>query len=88
MNEGLARWQLATGSTLLEGAVAHLGRPAQWLLLGYLLIWRFFVGSALMSACGVTAHAMVPLSGSDTADMVVQGLLPSAVAAGPVQLAR
>ena len=26
LNEGLARWQLASGSTLLEGAVRHLGR--------------------------------------------------------------
>ncbi|MCB0417632.1 MAG: Nramp family divalent metal transporter, partial [Bdellovibrionales bacterium] len=25
INEGLARWQLATGTTLLEGWVRHLG---------------------------------------------------------------
>ncbi len=30
LNEGLARWQLATGSTLLEGRVAHLGRAVAW----------------------------------------------------------
>jgi Mn2+/Fe2+ NRAMP family transporter len=55
LNEGLARWQLATGSTLLEGCVAHFGRPVQWLFLAYLLIWSYFVASALMSACGATA---------------------------------
>ena len=86
LNEGLARWQLATGSTLLEGAVAHLGRPAQWLFLGYLLIWSFFVGSALMSACGVTAHAMLPLWGSANADKIVYGLLHSAAAVVLVKL--
>jgi Mn2+/Fe2+ NRAMP family transporter len=61
LNEGLARWQLTTGDTLLEGAVRHFGRPVQYLFLLYLLLWSFFVGSALMSACGATAHAMLPV---------------------------
>lgn len=61
LNEGLARWQLATGDTLLEGAVRHFGRPVQYVFLLYLVLWSFFVGSALMSACGVTAHAMLPI---------------------------
>lgn len=30
VTEGLARWQLATGETLLEGAVLHIGRPFRW----------------------------------------------------------
>jgi len=29
----------------------------------YLLLWSFFVGSALMSACGVAMHAIVPMLG-------------------------
>ena len=29
LNEGLARWQLATGETLLEGSMIRLGRQAQ-----------------------------------------------------------
>ena len=29
LNEGLARWQLATGETLLEGAVDRLGAPVK-----------------------------------------------------------
>ncbi len=61
VNEGLARWQLATGKTLIEGAVDKFGRIFGWLFLPYLLIWSFFVASALMSACGVTLHAMIPL---------------------------
>jgi Mn2+/Fe2+ NRAMP family transporter len=27
LNEGIARWQLTTGKTLLEGAVEHLADP-------------------------------------------------------------
>lgn len=60
LNEGLARWQLASGETWLEGALTRLGPLVRWLFLGYLLLWSWFVGSALMSACGVTAHALVP----------------------------
>jgi len=61
VTEGLARFQLATGETLIEGAVARLGRGVVWLFLPYLLLWSFFVGSALMSATGVTLHAMLPV---------------------------
>jgi Mn2+/Fe2+ NRAMP family transporter len=61
VNEGLARWQLATGTTFLEGVVARFGRVAVWLFLPYLALWSFFVGAALMGACGVTVHAMLPI---------------------------
>ncbi len=61
LNEGLARWQLATGETLLEGAVSRLGGAVRWVFLPYLLLWSFFVGTALMAACGVTLHAIWPL---------------------------
>ena len=61
INEGIARWQLVTGQTLLEGCVRNLGRPFQILFLAYLLLWSLFVGTALMSACGVAAHAIIPL---------------------------
>ena len=61
VTEGLARWQLATGETLIEGVAARAGRWALWLFLPYLLLWSFFVGSALMSATGATLHAMLPV---------------------------
>lgn len=77
LNEGLARWQLATGQTLLEGAVRHFGRPVQVLFLIYLLLWSFAVGRALVSACGVTAHALVPIFADATTGKVVFGILHS-----------
>lgn len=61
VTEGLTRWQLATGETLLEGAVHRLGPIVLWLFLPYLLLWSFFVASAQMSASGVTLHAIFPV---------------------------
>lgn len=61
LTEGLARFQLASDETLLEGAVRRLGRPVAWVFVPYLLLWSFFVGSALMSACGVTLVAIFPV---------------------------
>jgi len=61
VTEGIARWQLATGTTLLEGMTIHLGRGAAWIFLPYLLLFSYFIGTAMMSACGVTLHAMIPI---------------------------
>lgn len=60
LNEGLARWQLATGTTLIEGWVLRLGRWVQYYFLVYLVLWSFIVGGALISACGLAAHAIAP----------------------------
>lgn len=77
INEGLARWQLATNETLLEGAIHRLGRPVQYVFLPYLLLWSFFVGAALMSACGVAMHAMAPVFENPVHGKIVFGILHS-----------
>ncbi len=77
LNEGLARWQLATGSTFLEGCVKHLGLPFRILFPLYLLPWSFFVGAALISACGVTVHAMIPVFDDPRHGMIVFGIIQS-----------
>jgi Mn2+/Fe2+ NRAMP family transporter len=79
VTEGLARWQLATGDTLLEGAVHRLGPIVGWLFLPYLLLWSFFVGSALMGACGVTLHAMIPLFDEASQGKIFFGVISSLV---------
>src|SRR5262245_43839089 len=61
VTEGLTRWQLATGETLLEGVVHRGGPIVLWLFLPYLLLWSFFVAAAQMSACGVALYAMFPV---------------------------
>ena len=73
LTEGLARWQLATGQTLLRGVVRYLGRPAAWLFLVYLVIWSVAVARALASACGVTAFALLPLFQNPETGKVVFG---------------
>jgi Mn2+/Fe2+ NRAMP family transporter len=60
MNEGLARWQLATGTPLLEGWFRYLGPVLRIYFTLYLVVWGFIVAGGLMSACGVAAHALVP----------------------------
>lgn len=77
LNEGLARWQLATGDTLLEGAVLRFGRIVGWLFLPYLFLWSFFVGAALMSACGAALQALFPLFDDAERGRMVFGALSS-----------
>ncbi len=60
MNEGLARWQLVTGTTMLEGWIHRLPNIVSGYFLLYLLLWSFVVAGALMAACGLAAHALFP----------------------------
>jgi Mn2+/Fe2+ NRAMP family transporter len=79
LTEGLARWQLITGETLLEGALRRLGWAGRAGFALYLLPWTFFVGAALISACGVTAQAMVPVFEDPSTGKVVFGIGHSAI---------
>jgi Mn2+/Fe2+ NRAMP family transporter len=81
LTEGLARWQLATGTTLLEGTAAHLGRFVRFGFLVYLVIWSYLVAMALMSAAGVTMSALLPLSDDPVSDKQTWGILQSLAAA-------
>lgn len=89
LNEGLTRWQLATGSTLLEGCVERLGPPVRWIFLAYLLFWSFLVAAALLGAVGATGHAIFPLSGHGAEaagrDKIIYGLLHSLLAVALVR---
>ena len=58
LNDGVARWQLATGTTLIEGWSRRLPRAVAWYFMGFLLLWSFLVAAALASACGVAASAL------------------------------
>lgn len=61
LNEGVARWQMATGTTLLEGASQRLGAWVRWGFLAYFVVWMLAVGAALANACGVAGHGLLPL---------------------------
>ncbi len=79
LNEGLTRWQLVTGDTLLEGVVTHLGPIARYGFLVYLLAWSFMVAAALMSACGVAFQAIFPLFDDPSTGKIVYGICLSIV---------
>jgi len=78
LNEGLARWQLATGTTLLEGWVRRLPRFWSVYFLVYLLLWSFIGAGALMAATGLAVHALVPevsVEAAGAAQSIVAALL-------------
>jgi Mn2+/Fe2+ NRAMP family transporter len=83
LNEGLARWQLATGTTLLEGWCRHLPWPFHAYLVPYLAVWTFVVAGGLMAACGMAATA---LTGVFT--VPVWGLIHGILAAALVLIGR
>lgn len=84
ITEGLTRWQLATGTTLLEGTVLRLGKAVQWGFLIYLLVWSFGVGTSLISACGVAAHALMPVFADPVHGKIVFGIMHALLGAALV----
>jgi Mn2+/Fe2+ NRAMP family transporter len=53
LNEGIARWQLATETTAIEGWCQHLPRWVRVYFAFYLVLWAVSVSGALTSACGL-----------------------------------
>jgi Mn2+/Fe2+ NRAMP family transporter len=53
LNEGIARWQLASGMTAIEGWTAYLPWWVRVLFAFYLVIWTISVSAALTSASGL-----------------------------------
>lgn len=70
LNEGVARWQIATDTTLLEGWIHKLPRGVSWYFLLYLLLWSFVVAGALISFCGLAAHTLFPLFAEARASVI------------------
>lgn len=70
LNEGIARWQMATGTTLLEGWILRLHPFVQWAFLVYFLLWSFVVGGALVNACGVAGASLLPIGDANTSKIV------------------
>ena len=77
VTEGLARYQLATGDTLIEGVINRFGPIVGWLFLPYFLFWSFLVASALMNASGVTLHALIPIFDDATTGKIAFGVVAS-----------
>ena len=70
LNEGIARWQMSTDTTLLEGWLLRLGSWIQWLFMPYFFLWTFMVGGALVSACGVAGASLLLLGDLETSKII------------------
>jgi Mn2+/Fe2+ NRAMP family transporter len=53
LQEGIARWQLATGKTALEGWADYLPAWVKWYFGIYLVIWTVAVSASLTNATGL-----------------------------------
>lgn len=61
LNEGIGRWQLVTGMTLLEGWCTFLPKIVTGYFFLYLLLWSFMVSAAMMAATGLGSYALWPI---------------------------
>lgn len=62
LTEGLARWQLATETTLLEGWHRHLGPLVTVPFFLYFVFWAFVTAGALVTASGVAGVGLYQLA--------------------------
>ena len=53
LTEGIARWQLATGTTVVEGWAEHLPAWVNVYFGAYLVVWTVAVSAALTNATGL-----------------------------------
>jgi Mn2+/Fe2+ NRAMP family transporter len=60
ITEGAARWQLGTGTTLMEAWRDHLPRAIVLAFFVYFVIWSYFVSSALVAASALVPAAIIP----------------------------
>ena len=77
LNEGLARWQLATDMTLIEGWSTYLPPWAKVYFGAYLVAWTVIVSAAMANACGLGIENLtggaIPASWGAVAHSLVGG---------------
>lgn len=79
LSEGIARWQLATGQTVIEGWAEHLHTSVKVLFGAYLVLWTVFVSSALTNACGLGIANLTGGAVSRTAGAIAHTFIGFAV---------
>src|SRR6185436_16712875 len=79
LNEGIARWQLATGTTAIEGWSTQLPWWVQVYFAFYLVIWTVSVSAALTSASGLgianLTNGAIPRSWGAVSHSLIGGAL-------------
>src|SRR5687767_10258241 len=78
LQEGIARWQLATGKTALEGWADHLPAWVKWYFVVYLVLWTVAVSASLTNATGLgianLTGGAIPQSWGAVAHSLIGGL--------------
>ncbi len=59
LTEGLARYQLVTGSSVIEAWGAKFPAVVKYMFFAFFLLWSIMVAAALMSACGIAAFSVI-----------------------------
>ncbi len=77
LNEGIARWQMGTETTVLEGWTDKLHASIRWAFLLYLLVWTVFTGGALVNACGVAGTGLLQITSDIHTSKLVWGAFHS-----------
>jgi Mn2+/Fe2+ NRAMP family transporter len=79
LSEGIARWQLATGQTVVEGWAAYLPAWVKIYFALYLVLWTVAVSAALTNATGLgitnLTGGAVPQSWGAVAHSLIGGVL-------------
>ena len=79
LNEGLARYQIATSNTLLSGWCSHLHSFFSWAFLIYLILWSFFVGGALINGSGIAMSNLLNLGAEGESFKIIFGISQSLI---------
>jgi Mn2+/Fe2+ NRAMP family transporter len=79
LNEGLARWQLATDTTLIEGWSMWLPWWAKVYFGAYLIAWTIIVSAAMANACGLGIENLTGGAVSASRGAVVHSLAGGAL---------
>ncbi len=87
LTEGIARWQLATNTSIIQGSVKHLKKPFMIFMALYFVPWCWFVGGALINAAGVAGKEIALLMGF-TITKASAGIVHSVFALGLILLGR
>ena len=79
LNEGIARYQMATNETLLTAWINKIHPVLKWPFFVYLIIWSYFVGGALINACGAAATNIYQISDNYQTSKIIYGVTHSII---------
>jgi len=58
LNEGLIRWQVASGTTIIESWHTQISKWLSYGFLCYLIFWSIFVGGGLLTSMGILTQVI------------------------------